>query len=226
MVVTWQVQQIRVTTARPLREFHAARFESDRAGLTAVALARSQRHSWAKGEWMSLLHSAATELTSAHHCLSCANEVDEFLVSAVEGIVRVFCGLVARNFVLWQGGIWCFATLLDSPPDERISFCSRRAKLWQNFLRIDALLNDPTYDIAAKAPLNTIAQECIWKDHRLHRLFHSLAAAGRVDDATALAMRVFGGLPHEKGSLVVAVNSDSASSYATCTSCEIKVSLA
>jgi hypothetical protein len=67
----------------------------------------------------------------------CTCQVDEFLLDAVEGIARVFFGLVARTWCLWSGGCYGLIKMLSERADEVAAILDRAQRLWPRLLAFE-----------------------------------------------------------------------------------------
>ena len=127
----------------------------------------------------------------------CTCQVDEFLLDAVEGIARVFFGLVARTWSLWSGGCYGLIKMLSERADEVAAILDRAQRLWPRLLAFEQ-------EMAAGAGRTNSGMQAfedglLWPTGVAWREMHGLLAEGRVEEALVYIWRVHSGKYHDKG---------------------------
>ena len=171
----YEVQAIRVAVLSSLRRYHGQRIKLDRSGASAVKTSLDLRLSWARGEWISLLNETV-ELFRNKEQLRKLNVIqfvgadspdeasqarpNQFLVEALEAMVRCLIGLYARSMTVWGSSYYSLVKLVSPIATERTRAAAEAAHLWRNTLFLEEMTTNEDVDAGVLA----VSQEYFAKD--------------------------------------------------------------
>ena len=210
-----QVVRLRVDLLKLFRDMYAELSRLDGcSGQSSIITAINVRLSWASGEWLQWLekggayfHGETAWLRAVgilHGCnahrncngpADCVCEVDQFLLEAMEGIARVFFGLVVRVCSLWEGGCYALVKMLSQSEDQVASSVSRAQCLWRRVLAFEQEMASGSNDPG----MHLFEGGLLWPCGMVYRELHGLLAEEKLEAAAAYAWRLHSSKFHEKG---------------------------
>ena len=205
----FNVLRIRNDLLQGLRDLHAQQSRLDGcSGQSSIAVAFQVRLGWAGGSWIELLEMCAAHFHNSAWLQQVGicpqrgchgqgdHNVDGFLLTTMEGIARVYFGLIIRTFWLWRGGCYGLVNLLSDDDDLATEAAHRAQLLWPRVLALEQKMAGSGLQDRG---CNAFEAGLLWPTGIVWRELHGLLAEGQVAEALPYLWRVHGCHYHEKG---------------------------
>lgn len=174
---------------RLYREYHAERIKLDRSGDSSITTSLRMRVAWASGTWLTQCDEVFRSLSDGASLIKWGvlqrdGASDQFLAETCECIARNFCGLMARSYSLWSGGVYTFVRVLSDNPSVMEAAVRRARALFPRVLSLDRLLGTEVCHPDIKA----FGARFLWLGNVLYRELLGVLAMGSLDAAKVLSL--------------------------------------
>lgn len=190
-----QVIRIRADMFRSYRCEHGGRIKGDRDGTSSMTASLDVRLGWATWSWLRPCTEVVTQLVGRATQLrawgivqqpagaadprGASPAIDDFLLKVSECLARNFCGLMARSYTLWMGGIYTYVRVLSEDPNDVQNAVRRASMLFPRILALKKLLSTSV----CHPEVIAFGATFLWMDSIVYMELLGALAMGSIDAA-------------------------------------------